>query len=53
MDTAAGSCRTYAVFCDPFGADPAGAAGKAGLTTDNVGSDSDFLAAFPYLATRN
>ena len=42
-----------AVFGDPFGADPAGAAGKAGLTTDNVASDSDFLASFPYVAARN
>lgn len=42
-----------AVFGDPFGADPAGAAGKAGLTTDNVGSDSNFRTTFPYLAVAN
>ncbi len=32
-----------AVFGDPFGLDPAGAAGKEALTTDNVASDSQFL----------
>lgn len=42
-----------AVFGDPFGLDPAGAAGKEALTTDNVGSDSPFEAAFPYLAPAN
>lgn len=42
-----------AVFGDPFGADPAGAAGKEALTTDNVGSDSQFLAGFPYLGVPN
>ena len=42
-----------AVFGDPFGVDPDGAAGKEGLTTDNVGSDSNVLAAFPYVAARN
>jgi hypothetical protein len=42
-----------AVFGDPFGIDPAGAAGKAGLTTDHVASDSQFLATFPYLAVKN
>jgi len=42
-----------AVFGDPFGIDPAGAAGKAGLTTDNVANDSQFLATFPYLAVKN
>ena len=42
-----------AIFGDPFGIDPPGAVGKAGLTTDNVGSDSQFLATFPYLAARN
>ena len=42
-----------AVFGDPFGIDPAGAAGKEGLTTDNVASDSPFLAAFPYVAPAN
>jgi hypothetical protein len=42
-----------AVFGDPFGADPDGAAGKAALTTDNVASDSPFSAAFPYLGAPN
>ena len=42
-----------AVFGDPFGADPAGAAGKEALTTDNVGNDSQFLADFPYLGIPN
>jgi hypothetical protein len=42
-----------AVFGDPFGLDPAGAAGKEGLTTDNVGSDSQFLPGFPYLGEPN
>ena len=42
-----------AIFGDPFGIDPAGAAGKAGLTTDNVSSDSPFVATFPYLASKN
>ena len=42
-----------AVFGDPFGIDPAGAVGKAALTTDNVASDSQFLATFPYLAVKN
>lgn len=42
-----------AVFGDPFGLDPAGAAGKEALTTDNVGSDSQFLTAFPYLGIPN
>jgi hypothetical protein len=42
-----------AVFGDPFGADPAGAAGKEALTTDNVATDSPFLASFPYLANPN
>lgn len=42
-----------AIFGDPFGIDPAGAAGKAGLTTDNVASDSPFIATFPYLAPKN
>jgi hypothetical protein len=42
-----------AIFGDPFGIDPAGAAGKEALTTDNVASDSPFLATFPYLATPN
>lgn len=42
-----------AIFGDPFGIDPAGAVGKAGLTTDNVASDSPFLATFPYIAVKN
>ena len=42
-----------AVFGDPFGLDPAGAAGKEALTTDNVGDDSQFLAGFPYLGVPN
>ncbi len=42
-----------AIFGDPFGIDPAGAVGKGGLTTDNVASDSPFLATFPYLAPKN
>lgn len=42
-----------AVFGDPFGIDPAGAVGKAGLTTDNVANDSQFLTTFPYVAPRN
>jgi hypothetical protein len=42
-----------AVFGDPFGLDPDGAAGKEGLTTDNVIFDSPELASFPYLAGPN
>jgi hypothetical protein len=42
-----------AVFGDPLGADPAGAQGKEGLTTDNVPTDSPFSPAFPYLAAPN
>jgi hypothetical protein len=43
-----------AVFGDPFGADPSGAAGKEGLTTDNVGFDSPGVTSgFPYLAPPN
>ncbi len=42
-----------AIFGDPFGIDPAGAVGKAGLTTDNVGSDSNFLTTFPYVGAAN
>jgi hypothetical protein len=42
-----------AVFGDPFGLDPAGAAGKEGLTTDNVPFDSPELATFPYLSGPN
>lgn len=40
-----------AVFGDPFGADPTHT--TPSLTSDNVGSDSPFLATFPYLATPN
>lgn len=42
-----------AIFGDPFGADPDGAAGKEGLTTDNVGSDSPILPSFPYVGEPN
>ena len=42
-----------AIFGDPFGIDPAGAVGKAALTTDNVANDSNFLATFPYVGTPN
>jgi hypothetical protein len=42
-----------AVFGDPFGLDPVGAAGKEGLTTDNVGSDSPELPSFPYVGQPN
>jgi Domain of unknown function (DUF4331) len=42
-----------AIFGDPFGADPSGAAGKEALTTDNVAFDSPVTATFPYLATPN
>jgi hypothetical protein len=42
-----------AVFGDPFGLDPAGAAGKEGLTTDNVGFDSAVLDVFPYIGNPN
>lgn len=42
-----------AVFGDPLGLDPAGAVGKAALTTDNVANDSQPLAAFPYMAVPN
>ena len=42
-----------AVFGDPFGADPDGAAGKEALTTDNVASDSPISGAFPYLGAPN
>jgi hypothetical protein len=42
-----------AIFGDPFGIDPPGAVGKAGLTTDNVASDSQFLTTFPYVAAKN
>ncbi|MBL8979213.1 MAG: hypothetical protein JNM53_12410, partial [Gemmatimonadetes bacterium] len=40
-----------AVFGDPFGADPGNT--TPSLTTDNVASDSPFLASFPYLAPPN
>lgn len=40
-----------AVFGDPFGVEP-GTVTPA-LTTDNVGSDSDFLPGFPYLGLPN
>lgn len=42
-----------AVFGDPFGADPAGAAGKEALTSDNVGTDSPILPDFPYVGAPN
>jgi uncharacterized protein DUF4331 len=43
-----------AVFGDPFGADPDGAAGKEALTTDNVAFDSPGVTnTFPYLAAPN
>ena len=42
-----------AVFGDPFGADPDGAAGKEALTTDNVAFDSPVSTAFPYLGAPN
>jgi hypothetical protein len=42
-----------AIFGDPFGADPEGAAGKEALTTDNVGPDSPILSGFPYLGEPN
>lgn len=42
-----------AVFGDPFALDPAGAAGKEGLTTDNVGFDSPVLDVFPYVGEPN
>jgi hypothetical protein len=42
-----------AVFGDPFGLDPEGAAGKEGLTTDNVAFDSPVLDAFPYVGAPN
>jgi hypothetical protein len=43
-----------AIFGDPFGADPGGAAGKEGLTTDNVAFDSPGVTnTFPYLAPPN
>ena len=42
-----------AIFGDPFGIDPAGAVGKAALTTDNVANDSNFLATFPYVGAPN
>ena len=42
-----------AVFGDPFGADPDGAAGKEALTTDNVAADSPILPGFPYVGEPN
>ncbi|MBA3316852.1 MAG: DUF4331 family protein [Gemmatimonadales bacterium] len=42
-----------AVFGDPFGADPAGAAGKEALTTDNVANDSPISGTFPYVGAPN
>jgi hypothetical protein len=43
-----------AVFGDPIGADPDGAAGKEALTTDNVAFDSPGVTStFPYLAPPN
>jgi len=42
-----------ALFGDPFGADPDGAAGKEALTTDNVSSDSPISGTFPYLGAPN
>ncbi len=40
-----------AVFGDPFGADPTHT--TPSLTTDNVGSDSQFLSTFPYVGVPN
>lgn len=40
-----------AVFGDPFGADPTHT--TPSLTTDNVGNDSQFLNAFPYVGVPN
>lgn len=42
-----------AVFGDPFGLDPQGAQGKAALTNDNVGFDSNVSTTFPYLGAPN
>ena len=42
-----------AVFGDPFGLDPQGAQGKAALTNDNVGFDSQVSTTFPYLGAPN
>jgi hypothetical protein len=42
-----------AVFGDPFGLDPQGAQGKAALTTDNVGFDSQVSTTFPYVGAPN
>jgi Domain of unknown function (DUF4331) len=42
-----------AVFGDPFGADPDGAAGKDALTTDNVAFDSPVSGSFPYVGNPN
>ncbi len=40
-----------AVFGDPFGAEPGTV--TPSLTSDNVGTDSNFLAAFPYVGLPN
>ena len=42
---------TNPAFGDPFGADPTHT--TPSLTTDNVGSDSQFLNSFPYLGVPN
>jgi hypothetical protein len=42
-----------ALFGDPFGADPDGAAGKEALTTDHVAFDSPVLTTFPYVGAPN
>ena len=42
-----------ALFGDPFGADPQGAAGKEALTSDQVSFDSQVLSAFPYVGAPN
>jgi hypothetical protein len=42
-----------AVFGDPFGLDPQGAQGKAALTSDNVGFDSQVSTTFPYVGVPN
>ena len=42
-----------ALFGDPFGADPQGAAGKEALTSDHVSFDSQVLTAFPYVGAPN
>jgi hypothetical protein len=42
-----------ALFGDPFGADPAGAAGKEALTSDHVAFDSPVSSVFPYVGNPN